>query len=72
MLVATVRDFGYSGESVDDQNGCAAGARPQTPGFFEGMTPMSNWQQEIGNNSGRMTGWVTAISIFGKCLRVEA
>ncbi len=26
---------------------------------------------QIGNNRGRINGWVTAGSIFGKCVRVE-
>lgn len=26
---------------------------------------------QIGNNRGRINGWVTANSIFGKCTRVE-
>jgi hypothetical protein len=26
---------------------------------------------QIGNNRGRINGWVTANSIFGKCVRVE-
>ena len=27
---------------------------------------------QIGNNRGRINGWVTARSIFGRCVRVEA
>lgn len=27
---------------------------------------------QIGNNRGRINGWVTANSIFGKCIAVEA
>jgi hypothetical protein len=27
---------------------------------------------QIGNNRGRINGWVTAGAIFGKCVRVEA
>jgi hypothetical protein len=27
---------------------------------------------QIGNNRGRINGWVTAGSIFGRCVRVEA
>lgn len=26
---------------------------------------------QIGNNRGRINGWITANSIFGKCIRVE-
>jgi hypothetical protein len=26
---------------------------------------------QIGNNRGRINGWVTAAAIFGKCVRVE-
>jgi hypothetical protein len=26
---------------------------------------------QIGNNRGRINGWVTATAIFGKCVRVE-
>ena len=26
---------------------------------------------QIGNNRGRINGWVTAASIYGKCIRVE-
>jgi hypothetical protein len=26
---------------------------------------------QIGNNRGRINGWVTASAIFGKCVRVE-
>jgi len=26
---------------------------------------------QIGNNRGRINGWVTAAQIFGKCIRVE-
>ena len=26
---------------------------------------------QIGNNRGRINGWVTANAIFGKCVRVE-
>lgn len=26
---------------------------------------------QIGNNRGRINGWVTAGSIFGKCVRIE-
>lgn len=26
---------------------------------------------QIGNNRGRINGWITANSIFGKCVRVE-
>ena len=26
---------------------------------------------QIGNNRGRINGWITAASIFGKCIRVE-
>lgn len=26
---------------------------------------------QIGNNRGRINGWITAGSIFGKCVRVE-
>jgi hypothetical protein len=26
---------------------------------------------QIGNNRGRVNGWVTASAIFGKCVRVE-
>jgi len=27
---------------------------------------------QIGNNRGRINGWITAASIFGKCVKVEA
>lgn len=27
---------------------------------------------QIGNNRGRINGWVTANAIFGKCIRVES
>jgi hypothetical protein len=27
---------------------------------------------QIGNNRGRINGWITANAIFGKCIRVEA
>jgi len=27
---------------------------------------------QIGNNRGRINGWITAGSIFGRCVRVEA
>jgi hypothetical protein len=27
---------------------------------------------QIGNNRGRINGWVTANTIFGKCARIEA
>ena len=27
---------------------------------------------QIGNNRGRINGWITAASIYGKCIRVEA
>ena len=27
---------------------------------------------QIGNNRGRINGWITANAIFGKCVRVEA
>ena len=27
---------------------------------------------QIGNNRGRINGWITANSIFGKCIKVEA
>lgn len=26
---------------------------------------------QIGNNRGRINGWITATSIFGKCIKVE-
>ena len=26
---------------------------------------------QIGNNRGRINGWITAASIYGKCIRVE-
>ncbi len=26
---------------------------------------------QIGNNRGRINGWITASSIYGKCIRVE-
>ena len=26
---------------------------------------------QIGNNRGRTNGWVTAVAVFGKCVRVE-
>jgi hypothetical protein len=26
---------------------------------------------QIGNNRGRINGWITATSIYGKCVRVE-
>jgi hypothetical protein len=26
---------------------------------------------QIGNNRGRINGWVTAKSIFGRCIRIE-
>lgn len=29
-------------------------------------------QFQIGNNRGYINGWVTASSIFGKCIRIEA
>jgi len=27
---------------------------------------------QIGNNRGRINGWIAATSIYGKCVRVEA
>jgi len=27
---------------------------------------------QIGNNRGRINGWIAATSIYGKCIRVEA
>jgi len=27
---------------------------------------------QIGNNRGRINGWITASSIYGKCVRVES
>ena len=27
---------------------------------------------QIGNNRGRINGWITANSIYGKCVRVES
>ena len=27
---------------------------------------------QIGNNRGRINGWISASSIFGKCIRIEA
>ena len=27
---------------------------------------------QIGNNRGRINGWITARSIYGKCIRVES
>ena len=27
---------------------------------------------QIGNNRGRINGWVTAHAIFGKCIRIES
>jgi phage repressor protein C with HTH and peptisase S24 domain len=27
---------------------------------------------QIGNNRGRINGWITEASIYGKCIRVEA
>jgi hypothetical protein len=27
---------------------------------------------QIGNNRGRINGWITASAIFGKCVRIEA
>jgi hypothetical protein len=27
---------------------------------------------QIGNNRGRVNGWITANSIYGKCIRIEA
>lgn len=27
---------------------------------------------QIGNNKGRINGWIGACSIFGKCVRIEA
>lgn len=27
---------------------------------------------QIGNNRGRINGWVSAASVYGKCVRVEA
>ncbi len=27
---------------------------------------------QIGNNRGKINGWITAKSIFGKCIRVES
>lgn len=27
---------------------------------------------QIGNNRGRINGWITSNSIFGRCVRVEA
>lgn len=27
---------------------------------------------QIGNNRGKINGWITATSIFGKCVRVES
>ena len=27
---------------------------------------------QIGNNRGRINGWITAKSIYGKCVRVES
>jgi hypothetical protein len=27
---------------------------------------------QIGNNRGRINGWITARSIFGRCVRIEA
>jgi hypothetical protein len=26
---------------------------------------------QIGNNKGRINGWITATSIYGRCIRVE-
>jgi len=27
---------------------------------------------QIGNNRGRINGWITASAIYGKCIRIEA
>jgi len=27
--------------------------------------------EKIGNNRGRVNGWITAGGIFGKCVRIE-
>ena len=32
---------------------------------------MQGQRFQIGNNRGRINGWITANSIFGKCVRIE-
>jgi SOS-response transcriptional repressor LexA len=38
--------------------------------FLHKITAMRGAQFQIGNNKGRLNGWISANAIFGKCIEV--
>ena len=62
-------------EPVDDPSSLAVGdivlCKVNGSQYIHLIKAIQGPRFQIGNNRGRINGWITANSIFGKCIRVE-
>lgn len=61
---------------IDDAAGLAVGdivlCRVNGSQYLHLIKAIQGPRFQIGNNRGRINGWITGKSIYGKCIRIEA